>query len=136
MRQYIYFIFLIYQFIDKLIYTQQSDSMNYINNDNNTFSHKEKPLFNFIIFISFLLLFIYLYSFIFKENQTIKISHFKSESKSEFISKIQIYKIDSNYKTVSPNDNEYIYIPVIGTNDFHGSFFPVIKIYIKIYKCN
>ena len=99
------------------------------NNDNNTFSHKEKPLFNFIIFISFLLLFIYLYSFIFKENQTIKISHFKSESKSEFISKIQIYKIDSNYKTVSPNDNEYIYIPVIGTNDFHGRFFPVINHY-------
>ena len=99
------------------------------NNNENTLSHKEKPLLTFIIFILFILLFIYLYSILFKENQTIKISQFKSESKSEFISKEQIYKIDSNYQTVSPKDNEYIYIPVIGTNDFHGRFFPVINHY-------
>ena len=32
--------------------------------------------------------------------------------------------IDLNYKRVSPNDKEFIYIPIVGTNDFHGRFFP------------
>ena len=42
----------------------------------------------------------------------------------------EIYKekhIDTNYKRVSPNDENYIYIPLIGTNDFHGRFFPTIN---------
>ena len=35
--------------------------------------------------------------------------------------------IDSNYKRVLPNDENYIFIPLIGTNDFHGRFFPTIN---------
>ena len=39
----------------------------------------------------------------------------------------QNYNIDSNYEKVSPRDDKYIYIPVVGTNDFHGTFFPTIN---------
>ena len=35
--------------------------------------------------------------------------------------------IDSDYERVSPNDQNYIYIPIVGTNDFHGRFFPQIN---------
>jgi len=35
--------------------------------------------------------------------------------------------IDSDYERVSPNDENYAYIPIVGTNDFHGRFFPQIN---------
>ena len=35
--------------------------------------------------------------------------------------------IDSDYVRVSPNDENYVYIPIVGTNDFHGRFFPQIN---------
>ena len=35
--------------------------------------------------------------------------------------------IDKNYDRIEPNDSNYIYIPIIATNDIHGNFFPVIN---------
>ena len=45
--------------------------------------------------------------------------------------------IDKNYNRVEPNDSKYVYIPIIGTNDIHGNFFPKINEYTynnKTYK--
>ena len=35
--------------------------------------------------------------------------------------------LNQNYKKVNPKDEKYIYIPIIGTDDIHGSFFPKIN---------
>lgn len=40
---------------------------------------------------------------------------------------IEEIHIDKNYKRVTPNDNNYVYIPIVGTNDIHGNFFPVLN---------
>ena len=36
--------------------------------------------------------------------------------------------LNQNYEKVDPNDNNYTYIPIVGTDDFHGNFFPKINI--------
>ena len=33
-------------------------------------------------------------------------------------------EIDINYTRIYPNDEEFVYIPIVGTSDFHGRFFP------------
>ena len=35
--------------------------------------------------------------------------------------------IDENYDKVKPKDKDYIYIPIVATNDIHGHFFPVLN---------
>ena len=39
--------------------------------------------------------------------------------------------LNQNYNKVKPNDKNYIYIPIIGTDDIHGNFFPKIN-HIKV----
>ena len=36
-------------------------------------------------------------------------------------------EIDKNYKTINPNERGIVYVPIVGTNDIHGHFFPVIN---------
>ena len=36
-------------------------------------------------------------------------------------------EIDKSYKNINPHDRKIIYIPIVGTNDIHGHFFPVIN---------
>ena len=36
-------------------------------------------------------------------------------------------EIDSNYKNINPHERGIQYIPIVGTNDIHGHFFPVIN---------
>ena len=36
-------------------------------------------------------------------------------------------EIDKKYRNINPHDRSYIYIPIVGTNDIHGHFFPVIN---------
>ena len=36
--------------------------------------------------------------------------------------------LNQNYERVDPNDKNYIYIPIVGTDDIHGNFFPKINI--------
>ena len=35
--------------------------------------------------------------------------------------------LNQNYERVDPNDKNYIYIPIVGTDDLHGNFFPKIN---------
>ena len=36
-------------------------------------------------------------------------------------------EIDKKYRNINPHDRSYIYIPIVGTNDIHGHFFPVVN---------
>ena len=77
----------------------------------------------FKIFINFLIILIISSSIlflIFPKNKNINLISINKESSAE-------KHIDSNYERVSPNDKKYIYIPIVGTNDFHGTFFPQIN---------
>ena len=90
-----------------------------IENNNNNSSNKQKHILYIIKIIIILLLFIFIYSIHFG-----KITNPLKKSKLSQLNQENIYNIDSNYKTLSPNDEKYIYIPIIGTNDIHGRFFP------------
>ena len=35
--------------------------------------------------------------------------------------------LNQNYERVDPNDKNYIYIPIVGTDDIHGNFFPKVN---------
>ena len=74
-------------------------------------------LVTFFIFYSL----IFLFASKNKENKKILIPRLNNE---------MIYEkhIDLNYERVSPDDEKYIYIPIIATNDFHGRFFPEINV--------
>ena len=39
--------------------------------------------------------------------------------------------LNQNYSRVKPNDKNYIYIPIVGTDDIHGNFFPKVN-HIKV----
>lgn len=80
-----------------------------------------------ILYIIFIILFINFSFFIFylifivQDNKPITNSKFinnKEEIK---------YEIDSHYEKISSKDENYIYIPIIATNDFHGKFFPELN---------
>ena len=88
--------------------------------------NKSKIPLKFIKFILVLFLSIYSYFYLFKEKDINKLPKILKNSK---LKEDKIYNIDSSYEKVSPNDNKYIYIPIIGTNDFHGKFFPSINHY-------
>jgi len=68
-----------------------------------------------ILFIINSLLFLHFYKK--KSNKNIKLSQLNEKIPKE-------KHIDSGYKRVCPNDEKYIYIPIVGTSDFHGRFFP------------
>ena len=36
-------------------------------------------------------------------------------------------EIDKNYRNINPHERGVVYIPIVGTNDIHGHFFPVIN---------
>ena len=39
--------------------------------------------------------------------------------------------LNQNYSRVKPNDKNFIYIPIVGTDDIHGNFFPKVN-HIKV----
>ena len=87
------------------------------NNINKTFIN----IIFILIFAFFLLFFIYS-NIITKYNNTKGINNnqlknFKQEK----------YSIDSHYEKITPKNKDYIYIPIISTNDFHGKFFPELN---------
>ena len=97
---------------------------------------KNKPIKNklfFIFYIACIILFIFclLILLIFQKNNSNNTNLRLSKSTNNKNKNIgELFKekhIDSNYKRVLPNDENYIYIPLIGTNDFHGRFFPTIN---------
>ena len=38
------------------------------------------------------------------------------------------FGLNQNYERVDPNDKKYVYVPIVGTDDIHGNFFPKINI--------
>ena len=90
--------------------------------NNNTISTKnKKPYLKFLKFAIVLFLSIYIYLYPSIENLAIK------NNKKMHLKEEKNYNIDSNYNTISPKDEKYIYIPLVGTNDIHGRFFPSIN---------
>ena len=67
----------------------------------------------FICMFSFYLLVIIFYPFF--KNKTVNIRQMSQYNKLGLI---------QNYKRVDPNDKDYVYIPIVGTDDIHGTFFP------------
>lgn len=81
-------------------------------------------LINIIIFISLILLIIFLKIPKSKEeNNDIKIHNQQNNT-------LNYIHIDKNYKRITPYDNEYYYVPIASTNDFHGVFFPLDEEFI------
>ena len=108
-------------------YNLEKNSNSYISTEisiinienNNNLSNKQKHILYIIKLIIIILLFIFIYSIHFG-----KIAHPLKKPKLPQLNQKNIYNIDSNYQTLSPKDEKYIYIPIIGTNDIHGRFFP------------
>ena len=88
--------------------------------------NKSKIPLKFIKFILVLSLSIYSYFYLFKEKNKNKLLKILKNSK---LKEEEIYNIDSSSGKVSPNDDKFIYIPILGTNDFHDKFFPSINHY-------
>ena len=89
-------------------------------------SHSDKSSKNrilFIIIILIIFIFILLGFLLILKLNNLKNFDFLKISKELLKNK----NIDSNYKRVSPNDQNYVYIPIISTNDIHGRFFPEIN---------
>jgi len=74
----------------------------------------------FISMFSFYLLIIIFYPFF--KNKTVNIRQMSQSNKLGLI---------QNYERVDPNDKDYVYIPIVGTDDIHGTFFPKIN-HLKI----
>ena len=102
-----------------------SPNISMINAENKiTQQNKSKIPLNLIKFILILSFSLFICLYFFKEKEINKIPKILKNSK---LNEEKIYNIDSSYNKVSPNDEKYIYIPIIGTNDFHGKFFPSIN---------
>ena len=58
-----------------------------------------------------------------KKNRKVQIDirYFSEDNYTEEI------HIDKDYKRIRPKGEEYVYIPIVGTNDIHGHFFPKIN---------
>ena len=89
----------------------------------------KKNSYKIILYLTIIIIIILIFGFIFfvifpknkkYNNNNIKLSRLNDEISEE-------KHIDLNYERISPNDEKYIYIPIVGTNDFHGRFFPQIN---------
>ena len=89
----------------------------------------KKNYYKIILYLSIIIIIILIFGFIFfvifpknkkYNNNNIKLSRLNDEISEE-------KHIDLNYERISANDEKYIYIPIVGTNDFHGRFFPQIN---------
>ena len=67
----------------------------------------------FFSMFSFYMLIIILYPFF--KNKSVNIRQMSQYNKLGLI---------QNYQRVDPNDKNYVYIPIVGTDDIHGTFFP------------
>ena len=99
-----------------------SDNISMIpSNQEKNYPNYNKYTINIILIISIIIFVFFLFLFM-KSNIIIK--HNKLSNKITLSLKSEKYEIDSTYERISPNDEKYIYIPIIATNDFHGRFFP------------
>ena len=97
----------------------QLTSRNYTNKNQISKKVLSKPtiiIFHIIIVIYLFVLFLYLY-----------ITNIKNKFIREMSEKNRIIGLNQNYERVNPNDKNYTYIPIVGTDDIHGYFFPKVN---------
>ena len=58
-----------------------------------------------------------------KKNEQLNLKYLTEENDIDEI------HIDKNYARIKPKDDQYTYIPIVGSNDIHGYFFPVLNEY-------
>jgi len=79
---------------------------------------------------SLALIFIFLLLFTFYLSIIIAYGFFK-DIKSIFMRKMSEMNgnvgLNQNYERINPHDKNYIYIPIVGTDDLHGTFFPRVN---------
>ena len=99
-----------------------SDNISMIpSNQEKNYPNYNKYAINIILIISIIIFVFFLFLFM---KSKIIIKNNKTSNKISLSLKSEKYEIDSTYERISPNDEKYIYIPIIATNDFHGRFFP------------
>ena len=97
------------------------------NKEKENLKNSSKTL-RYALIISIIIIFLILVLLCYYNKNPIKENKIKNNINNLLSNKEEIkYEIDSNYERVSANDEKYIYIPIISTNDFHGKFFPEIK---------
>ena len=79
-------------------------------------------IFSILIIIIFYLSMLVLYPFIYQ---------FKAMMVREMSEQNGNLGLNQNYNRVKPNDKNYIYVPIVGTDDIHGNFFPKVN-HIKV----
>ena len=97
----------------------QLKSRNYTNKKQISKKVLSKPtiiIFHIIIIIYLFVLFLYLY-----------ITNIKNKLIREMSEKNGNTGLNQNYERVDPNDKKYTYIPIVGTDDIHGYFFPKVN---------
>ena len=83
---------------------------------------KLKRKYKLIIIITVILLILFIFIFIYKSLNKYYLKEFNKDNQTNGNIGINPY-----YKKVNPKDERYIYIPIVGTDDIHGNFFPKIN---------
>ena len=97
----------------------QLTSKNYVIKTRRTKNFWNKTLIRiFFVIIIIYLAILYLYP-IFAKNKNINVRIMTQQNGN--------LGLNQNYERVDPNDKNYIYIPIVGTDDIHGNFFPKVN---------
>ena len=83
---------------------------------------KLKKKYKLIIIIPVILLILFIFIFVFKLLNKYYLKEFNKDNQTN-----GNIGLNPNYKKVNPKDEQYIYIPIVGTDDIHGHFFPKIN---------
>ena len=97
----------------------QLTSRNYIIKTRKTKNFWNKTLIRiFFVIIVIYLAVLYLYPFL-TQIQNINVRIMTQQNGNQ--------GLNQNYERVDPNDKNYTYVPIVGTDDIHGNFFPKIN---------
>ncbi|MBP3801286.1 MAG: bifunctional metallophosphatase/5'-nucleotidase, partial [Clostridia bacterium] len=97
----------------------QLTSRNYIIKTRKTKNFWNKTLIRiFFVIIIIYLAVLYLYPFL-TQIQNINVRIMTQQNGNQ--------GLNQNYERVDPNDKNYTYVPIIGTDDIHGNFFPKVN---------
>ena len=116
-----------------------SDNISMIPSDKEKNYPNNKNIIKNIILLTLVILFAFFLYFFFKHNIFFKINK-SNQIKSLSIKQEKKYEIDSNYERISPNDEKYIYIPIIaGKIEYYTSIqeiniFNLMKLYYSLDK--
>ena len=89
-----------------------------IRNQTNPKFWTKSLLISILLIIIFYISMLFLYPFI---------NQFKAMLVREMSEQNGNLGLNQNYDRVNPNDKNYVYIPIVGTDDIHGNFFPKVN---------